>query len=383
MHTKNKRRVSRRKPMAQSSIHPSKLISEGNFKENAKPTSTFPFKELAINQRLLANVTAKGYLNMTPIQEQAFTPLMNEENLIGIAATGTGKTTAFLLPIIQQMLKNQATALVIVPTRELAQQVVQEFKSITKGLKLYSACFIGGTNINKDLRTANQRNDLIVGTPGRIKDLLYRKSLRINQVPILVLDEFDRMLDMGFVNDVRNIVSFMKQRQQSILFSATLDNSQKKLINEFVKDPVQIKINSGSKASDNVKQDIIEVKETENKMDVLTNLLHREEIEKVILFTETKRIADKICKQLVKSGFKSDVIHGNKSQNYRTKAIQLFKDGKTKILVATDVAARGIDIDNVSHVINYQIPRTMDSYIHRIGRTGRAGKLGMAYTFIN
>lgn len=383
MHTKNKRRVSRRKPMAQSSIHPSKLISEGNFKENAKPTSTFPFKELAINQRLLANVTAKGYLNMTPIQEQAFTPLMNEENLIGIAATGTGKTTAFLLPIIQQMLKNQATALVIVPTRELAQQVVQEFKSITKGLKLYSACFIGGTNINKDLRTANQRNDLIVGTPGRIKDLLYRKSLRINQVPILVLDEFDRMLDMGFVNDVRNIVSFMKQRQQTILFSATLDNSQKKLINEFVKDPVQIKINSGSKASDNVKQDIIEVKETENKMDVLTNLLHREEIEKVILFTETKRIADKICKQLVKSGFKSDVIHGNKSQNYRTKAIQLFKDGKTKILVATDVAARGIDIDNVSHVINYQIPRTMDSYIHRIGRTGRAGKLGMAYTFIN
>lgn len=383
MHTKNKRRVSRRKPMAQSSIHPSKLISEGNFKENAKPTSTFPFKELAINQRLLANVTAKGYLNMTPIQEQAFTPLMNEENLIGIAATGTGKTTAFLLPIIQQMLKNQATALVIVPTRELAQQVVQEFKSITKGLKLYSACFIGGTNINKDLRTANQRNDLIVGTPGRIKDLLYRKSLRINQVPILVLDEFDRMLDMGFVNDVRNIVSFMKQRQQTILFSATLDNSQKKLINEFVKDPVQIKINSGSKASDNVKQDIIEVKETENKMDVLTNLLHRVEIEKVILFTETKRIADKICKQLVKLGFKSDVIHGNKSQNYRTKAIQLFKDGKTKILVATDVAARGIDIDNVSHVINYQIPRTMDSYIHRIGRTGRAGKLGMAYTFIN
>lgn len=386
MQQKNNRyRVKKTKSKMVSNIkNPLALIKKATpIKEN-KFVSKVTFDDLELHYRLKNNIKAKGYTRPTKIQEKSIHHLINQKNLIGIAATGTGKTGAFLIPIIHQMLVNKnTTALVVVPTRELAQQVQDEFRSLTTGLGLYASCFIGGTNINKDVLIAKKKNHFTVATPGRLKDLMSRNALSLKKTSILVLDEFDRMLDMGFINDVRKISSAMSNRKQTILFSATIEKSQEKLIKEFISAPIQINVSSGLHSSNNVHQDIIKVSDSENKFDVLLNLLKKEAFEKVILFAETKRTADKISNKLRGSGLLSDTIHGGKSQNYRSKVIKLFKSGQTNILVATDIAARGIDVDNVSHVINYQLPMTMDSYIHRIGRTGRAGKIGKAYTFIN
>lgn len=379
---KHRNRGSRNKMI--SNIDPRNLVKKARQTKEEKYVSNLGFNELNLHQRLEQNITRKGYERPTEIQEKSIPLLLDGSDMIGIAATGTGKTGAFLIPIIHQMLEDKrTTALVVVPTRELAQQVQYEYQSLTNGLGLHSSCFIGGTNVNKDITIARRKNRFIVATPGRLNDLIDRRALNLNHSSILVLDEFDRMLDMGFINDVRKISSAMLNRSQTMLFSATVDKSQETLIKEFVKSPIRVNVTTGTKSSDNVHQDIIKVSDSENKFDVLLGLLNKPSFEKVILFAETKRTADNISKKLRKSGLHSDVIHGNKSQNYRTKAIKLFKSGKTKVLVATDVAARGIDIDNVSHVVNYQLPRTMDSYIHRIGRTGRAGKVGMAYTFVN
>ncbi|WP_196887433.1 DEAD/DEAH box helicase [Aureivirga sp. CE67] len=380
--TKNRNRGNRKKMV--SSIDPKTLVKKANFKKEKKYISSITFKDLNLHHKLEKNIIYKGYKKPTEIQEKSIPSLISKKDLIGIAATGTGKTGSFLIPIIHQMLENKnISALVVVPTRELALQVQDEYHSLTKGLKFISSCFIGGTNINKDIIKAKRKNQFIVATPGRLNDLVKRKALKLSNTSILVLDEFDRMLDMGFINDVRKISNATAKRSQTILFSATVDKSQESLIREFVKSPIRINVTSGTKSSDNVHQDIIKVEQGENKFDVLLDLLNDKAFKKVILFAETKRTADKISRQLRNSGMLSDTIHGGKSQNYRSKVIDLFKTGKTKILVATDVAARGIDINNVTHVINYQLPMTMDSYIHRIGRTGRAGKVGTAYTFIN
>lgn len=385
MYTKNNRRHNRGgKNKMLSNIDPNKLIKKARQNDKPKFISTQTFKELNLHQRLEKNILAKGYERPTEIQEKSIPALIEKNDLIGIAATGTGKTGAFLIPIIHQMLNDKTTsALVVVPTRELAQQVREEYRSLTIGLNFQSSCFIGGTNVSKDIAVAKQNNPFIVATPGRLNDLVNRKALNLENTSILVLDEFDRMLDMGFINDVRKIDKGMIRKNQTMLFSATADKSQENIIKEFVKSPIRVNISSGSTSSNNVNQEIIKVSNTENKFDVLLELLNENSFEKVILFTETKRTADNICKKLRNKGLLTDVIHGNKSQNYRSKAIKLFKLGKTRILVATDVAARGIDIDNVTHVVNYQLPRTMDSYIHRVGRTGRADKVGMAYTFVN
>ncbi|TNE53831.1 MAG: DEAD/DEAH box helicase [Bacteroidetes bacterium] len=367
-----------------STIDPSTLIKKASTSIETNFVSKLTFRDFNLHSALSKSITAKGYERPTEIQERVIPSLIEGNDLIGIAATGTGKTGAFLVPIIHQMLINRETsALVIVPTRELAQQVHDEFISLTKGMGIHSSCFIGGTNVNKDMANARRKNPFIVATPGRLNDLMSRKAMNLNRTSILVLDEFDRMLDMGFIHDVRKISSAMISKKQTMLFSATVDKSQEKLINEFVMSPIRVNVTTGTDSSNRVHQDIVKVGKSENKFDVLLALLNKDSFEKVILFAETKRTADKISKQLRNSGLRSDVIHGNKSQNYRTNAIKQFKAGKTKILVATDVAARGVDVDNVTHVVNYQLPRTMDSYIHRIGRTGRAGKTGMAYTFIN
>lgn len=386
MQQKNNRfKVKRTKRKMVSNIkNPLTLVKKATQIKEEKFVSEFTFDNLELHQKLKNSIKAKGYIRPTKIQEKSIDHLINQKNLIGIAATGTGKTGAFLIPIIHQILVNKnTTALVVVPTRELAQQVRDEFSSLTKGFGVYASCFIGGTNINKDVSIAKKRSHFIVGTPGRLNDLMSRNALSLRNTSILVLDEFDRMLDMGFINDVRKISSTMSNRKQTILFSATVEKSQEKLIKEFIKSPIRINVSTGLHSSNNVHQHIIKVADSENKFDVLLNLLNKDSFEKVILFAETKRTADKISKKLRSSGLLSDTIHGGKTQNYRSKVIKLFKSGETNILVATDVAARGIDVDNVSHVINYQLPMTMDSYIHRIGRTGRAGKIGKAYTFIN
>lgn len=379
---RSQKRTSNRKLV--SKINPSSLIKKAKESTQKEYKSDLNFTDFDLNQELTRNIQAKGYNTPSEIQEKSIPSTLKGNDLIGIASTGTGKTAAFLIPIINELIKNNdSSALVVVPTRELAIQVHDEYQSLARKLNLRSSFFIGGTNLNKDMYSARSKNRFIVGTPGRLNDLINRRSLNIKNTSILVLDEFDRMLDMGFIHDVRKISNEIKNRNQTMLFSATLDNKQDKIIKELVNNPTTVKISSGLNSSDNVNQDIIKVKPDENKLDVLLRMLNKSSFEKVILFAETKRSADKINKKLKSTGLLSDVIHGNKSQKYRNKAINLFRSGKTEILVATDVAARGIDVSNVTHVINYQIPQTMDSYIHRIGRTGRAGKIGSAFTFIN
>ncbi len=367
-----------------SKINPDQLVKKAVKTEVKKYVSTRKFQELALSEVLKKNLAQKGYEHPSEIQDKSIDHLMKGVDMIGIAATGTGKTGAFLIPFIEQVLQGKMNSgLVVVPTRELAQQVQTEFSSLAKGTGLRTNCFIGGTNVPKDIAKAKQRVQLTIGTPGRLLDLMQRGALRLQQTDVLILDEFDRMLDMGFIKDIQSIVATLNKRKQSLLFSATLNKSQEKLIQEIVSNPVRVQVASGSTSSDNVDQNVIHVAPHENKFQLLLNLLLGDNTDKVMLFAETKHGADKLSKQLSKSGIHSDAIHGNKSQNYRTKVIDRFKRGKLKVLVATDVAARGIDVKGVTHVINYQLPLTMESYIHRIGRTGRADATGIAYTFAN
>ncbi|MCL4156086.1 UNVERIFIED_CONTAM: hypothetical protein GTU68_042803 [Idotea baltica] len=275
------------------------------------------------------------------------------------------------------------TALIVVPTRELALQVEEEFRSLTKGLNLVAASFIGGTSVGKNLSQLRRRTHVVIGTPGRLKDMVDQRALQLHKIPVLVLDEFDRMLDMGFVKEIQRLVKGMTSRKQTMLFSATIEKNQKALIAELLSNPVEVKINSGTTSSDQVEQDIIRVPAGGDKFSMLMDMMTDNEYEKVLIFAETKRWVDKVTKQLNQSGVKADQIHGNKSQNYRNNALSKFKKGQVQVLVATDVAARGIDVSDVTHVINYQLPMTFDSYVHRIGRTGRAGKRGKALTFVN
>ncbi|MBN7817381.1 DEAD/DEAH box helicase [Algoriphagus pacificus] len=369
----------------ESTLDPNLLVKKARPTGQQGFQSKTSFTSLNLAQGILKNMKAKGYENMTNIQEQSVAALLDGRDLLGISNTGSGKTGAFLIPIIEHALQDtrQFTALIVTPTRELALQIEEEFKSLSKGMNLHSATFIGGTNINTDMKALSKKLHVIVGTPGRLLDLADRRLLKLNQVKTLVLDEFDRMLDMGFVNDVKKLVGAMTQRNQTMLFSATLEATQRNLINSLLNNPVEVKINSGVTTNENIEQGIIRVPEGKDKFIMLADLFKDKALEKVIIFTETKRLADKLSKKLNESGVKSGLIHGNKSQNFRNKTIEQFKSGQTRVLVATDVAARGIDVADVSHVINYQLPMTMDSYIHRIGRTGRAGKTGHAITFVN
>ena len=338
-----------------------------------------------LSDSLKANLKHIGYEYPTQIQEESLPHLLEGKNLIGIAKTGTGKTASFLLPIIERKLRGDYSlqSLIVVPTRELALQISDEFKSLSYGLGMHAACFIGGTSVSKDIQKLNRRQDIIIGTPGRLIDLYNRRALRLSKISVLVLDEFDRMLDMGFVNDIKKLTSALKSRKHTMLFSATIDNKQQPIIETLVSDAVKVKVSEGTTASESINQDIIRVPEGGNKFQLLVDLVSDKEFSKVLVFAETKRMVNNLAKRLNKKGVLSDMIHGNKSQNYRVKALKKFKSGNIQVLVATDVAARGIDVDNVSHVINYQLPQSFESYVHRIGRTGRAGKIGQAYTFVN
>jgi len=377
----NKRRP-RSRAKAVSSIDPRSLIKKATH-EAEVTTSTGSFNDFHLNPSLFRNIEKKGYTSPTEIQSRSYKALFEGRDMIGVANTGTGKTGAFLIPLIERLTEREFTTLVVVPTRELALQVESEFKSLTHGMKLFISCFIGGTSMGKDLSKARRGSHVVVGTPGRLLDLANRGAIRFQDMSVLVLDEFDRMLDMGFVNDIKKMVSRMQRREQTLLFSATIDPKQRSLINTLVQNPFEIKVSRGTTATNTVDQDIIKIGPSEDKFDRLLDLINQDSFEKVILFAETKRLVDRLSKKLSKSGVPSGMIHGDKSQNYRNRAIEQFKRGSTRVLVATDVAARGIDIQNVTHVINYQLPMTMDSYIHRIGRTGRAGNKGMAYTFVN
>jgi len=383
--SRNSQRRNGGRKKATSNIDPNSLIKKAVKKEQVEFKPTRSFDQMPLDVNLKHNLRLKGFANPTQIQDETLEHLIEGRDLLGVANTGTGKTGAFLIPIIEQLLNNNKsfTSLVVVPTRELALQVEEEFRSLSKGLGLYAVSFIGGTSVGVDLGRLRKRNHIIIGTPGRLMDLADRGALRLKDISTLVLDEFDRMLDMGFVNDIKKMVKSMSNRKQTMLFSATVDKTQKSLISELLHDPIQIKVSTGASTSDQIEQDIIRVPQGHDKFDLLLNLISDSEFEKVLIFAETKRLVDKVSKKLNQSGVKSDLIHGNKSQNYRNKALGKFKKGNVQVLVATDVAARGIDVSDVTHVINYQLPLTFDSYVHRIGRTGRAGKTGKAFTFVD
>jgi len=374
----------RRNARKASTLDPNRLVQRAVESQVDEFKAAIPFSEMALHPTLKSNLKKKGFDYPTQIQEATFSLLNEGKNLVGIANTGTGKTGAFLIPIIEKLNYNSdSKALIMVPTRELALQVQKELDSLIPGLGIYSACFIGGTNIDRDIKKLRRSNDVIIGTPGRLKDLMQRGNLRLGNISTLVLDEFDRMLDMGFINDVEAIIRSIKKRDQTMLFSATIDSSQKKIIDRLVDNPHEIKVSNGKTTSENVDQEVIRVPAGTEKLDLLLDLLKDSDLEKVLLFMETKHQANKTSKKLTQKGINSDCIHGNKSQNYRVKALKKFKDGDIRVLVATDVAARGIDISDVSHVINFQLPYTYEEYIHRIGRTGRAGKAGKAFTFVD
>ncbi len=342
-------------------------------------------KDLPINDILKENLIRKGYQTPTEIQDKTLDTLLKGNSLLGIAQTGTGKTGAFLIPIIHHLITKKPAfqVLVIAPTRELAMQVQKEFKSVTKGLHLYSQCFIGGTSVGKDIATLRRPSHVVIGTPGRLMDLNKQKALDFRCVTTLVLDEFDRLCDMGFSDDIKKMINGMPNRKQTVLFSATENKSQHAFIYQLVKDLVEVRVSSGKATGSHIEQDIVRVARGEKKIDVLINMLQDKAYEKVLVFAETKRVVALICKDLNNAKIKADEIHGNKSQNYRMKALRAFRSNRIQVLVATDVAARGLDVDDITHVINYQKPTDLDSYIHRIGRTGRAGKSGKAFTFID
>ena len=374
-----------RSGLKKSTLDPTLLIKKATETVVKDYQSDRLIKDLPVSPNLIECLITKGFSSPTEIQDRTLEPLLQGHDLLGIAQTGTGKTGAFLIPIIEQLLQQKQTsyALVVVPTRELAIQVEEEFKSMTKGLGLYSACFIGGTNLNKDLQALRRTTHVIIGTPGRLLDLVNRQALKLAEFKTLVLDEFDRMLDMGFVHDVKRIINGMKNRNHTMLFSATLDKTQERLIAGILQKPVTVKVSNGNTTGDHIDQDIVKIRSGEDKFDVLYNMIIDGNFQKVLLFEETKHKAKKLCAKLNKADIISDQIHGNKSQNARQNALNAFKKGTIRVLVATDVAARGIDVIDVTHVINYQVPLTFDSYIHRIGRTGRAGKTGKAFTFVD
>lgn len=361
-----------------------KFIHKGVELKETKYDASMLFSEFPLEQKLKENIEKLGWEYPTEVQDRSFMPVSELRDVMAIANTGTGKTGSFLIPLINAMLlaEEDFSALVMVPTRELALQVESEFRLLTKGMQLFAACFIGGQNINKDLRKLQKPFHFVIGTPGRLVDLNRRKALKFEYFSVLILDEFDRMLDMGFSKDVNYITSQMEERDQTLLFSATLDQSQKEIIGNILKNPVNIQVTDGTSTAEHIDQDVVYANR-DNKFDKLLSMLKEDEFQKVLIFAETKRRVSGLAKQLKKSKFKVDEIHGDKSQNYRKHALNDFKKGKVKVLVATDVAARGLDISDVTHVINYEVPNDYETYIHRIGRTGRAGKKGKAFTFVN
>jgi len=365
-------------------LHYSRFINKAVVTEKSEVfVPSHKFADFALDARLQANILAKGFSTPTPIQDKIIPYILEGKDVVGIANTGTGKTGAFLIPLMQKAILNpKEKVLVIVPTRELAIQIDQEFRSLLGTLEMYSVCCVGGASIGRQISELRYHNSFIIGTPGRLKDLIERGMIKPAQINTIVLDEADRMLDMGFINDMRYIMNKMPDDRNTLFFSATMDKQIEVLIKEFLHEPVNVSVKTRDTSKD-VEQDIVKVLTGVDKLDVLHDLLNGEDFSKVLIFGRTKHGVEKLSVQLMKRGFKAESIHGDKPHARRQKALSMFKDNTVKILVATDVAARGLDIPNVSHVINYDLPATYDDYIHRIGRTGRAGKSGKALTFVD
>ncbi len=364
-------------------IDPNKFINKAVITETVEHfVPEHQFIDFQIDEKLKANIISKGYVTPTPIQDRAIPHVLKGEDIVGIANTGTGKTAAFLIPLIHKVLTDKTqNVLIVCPTRELAIQIQDELKGFIGGMKLYSTVCVGGAHIGTQIRDLRYRNEFVIGTPGRIKDLIERKVLNLSYFKTVVLDEADRMLDMGFINDMKFMMALMPKDRHTLFFSATLSKEIEALIKDFLKNPVSISVKTGDTAK-NVDQDVVKIRPGENKLDILHSMLIEKDFNKVLIFGRTKHGVEKLTKLLNDRGFKTESIHGDKNQSARQRSLKNFKDDRAQVLVATDVAARGLDISGVSHVINFDIPATYEDYVHRIGRTGRAGKKGKAYTFI-
>lgn len=340
------------------------------------------FADFDLVPALKENIARKGYTHPTPIQDQAIQPILEGRDLIGLAQTGTGKTAAFLIPIINKIFKDrQQKALIIAPSRELAAQILQEFREFTYDMKLSSTLLIGGANMHRQISDMRRNPNLVVATPGRLKDLIEQRVVFMEDYETIVLDEVDLMVDIGFINDIKFFISLMPDVRHSLFFSATIAPKVNEVLRNFVSNPVTVSIKAQA-TGNNIDQDVVKVTPGK-KIDQLHDLLIKDGFDKVMIFGRTKHGVEKLYKELNFRGFKVGAIHGNKRQNQRQRTLDSFKRNEIQVLLATDVASRGLDIDNVTHVINYDLPETYESYIHRIGRTGRAGAKGVALTFVD
>ncbi len=364
-------------------IDSSRFISKAVITEEVeKWKPEHAFSDFKIEPSLKESIIKKGYGIPTPIQDRAIPHILQGQDIVGIANTGTGKTAAFLIPLINKVkLSPKEQVLIISPTRELSMQIDEELRSFTKGMKIFSVCCVGGMHIGKQIQELKFQYNFIIGTPGRLKDLIDRKLIKLSEFKTVVLDEADRMLDMGFINDMRSIMNGMPKDRHTLFFSATLSPDIEKIIKDFLRDPVRISVKTQDTAK-NVDQDVVYIKSGETKGDMLHKLLAQAEFSKVLIFGRTKHGVERISRDLIAKSIKAESIHGNKNHSQRQRALKNFKEDKLQVLVATDVAARGLDIADVTHVINYDIPATYDDYVHRIGRTGRGDKKGKALTFI-
>jgi ATP-dependent RNA helicase RhlE len=351
------------------------------------------FNNLQLIEPVLKALSHEGYTKPTPIQEQAIPVVLQRRDLLGCAQTGTGKTAGFAIPILQLMeeervgssnnnssRKSSIQTLILTPTRELAAQIEESFRAYGRFLPFKSAVVFGGVSQYQQVNKLRLGVDILIATPGRLLDLINQRHVSLQDIKFFVLDEADRMLDMGFVHDVKRIISKLPVKKQTLFFSATMPHEIRQLANHLLHNPVKVEVTPPSTTVDMIQQSLYYVGK-QNKTFLLGHLLNDDSIKTALVFTKTKHGADRLAKQLFKAGIKAEAIHGNKSQNERQRALQNFKNNRTRILVATDIAARGIDIDELGHVFNYDLPQTPETYVHRIGRTGRAGASGIAVSF--
>lgn len=364
----------------------SRFVQKGVYVEEKPYVSTHTFLDFPFHEQLQKNISHSGYVHPRPIQDQAIPSVLAGKDVFGMANTGTGKTAAFLLPLIEKIAKTKGqdkreTVLIMAPTRELAIQIDEEFKKLSFGFGMFSVACVGGLPISKQIREIRLGVSFIIGTPGRLRDLLDQKVLDLSRCHSVVLDEADRMLDMGFRDDMLYIIGKTAEERQTLFFSATLSPEIKKLTEQYLKDPVFVSVISGATAK-NIDQDVVRARTNEEKLEKLHEVLKKDGSDKVLIFREMKHSVDTLAKELAHAGFKVGGIHGDKRSRERIRILDSFKNDQINILIATDVAARGLDIPDVTHVINFDIPQNYETYVHRIGRTGRAGKKGTALTFV-
>jgi ATP-dependent RNA helicase RhlE len=344
------------------------------------------FESLGLSKQLLQSVKKEGYTAPTPVQEQAIPLLLKGHDVLGVAQTGTGKTAAFALPVLQILARKEIKGrrkirtLVLTPTRELAAQINERFAAYSEHLSIYHQVIFGGVSQKPQVKSLRRGIDILVATPGRLLDLIEQGFIDLENIEFFVLDEADRMLDMGFIRDIKKVIKLLPKKRQNLLFSATMPSSIADLANSFLNDAVMIDLSPEEITVERIEQSVMFV-EKQNKINLIIDIINENQVKRGIIFTRTKHGANRLVKKLDRSGIESAAIHGNKSQGARTRALAAFRNGDIPLLVATDIASRGIDIEGVTHVFNYDLPNEPESYVHRIGRTARAGRSGVAYAF--